>query len=147
LGRDGEGLQLLWQTGKSWTLENKGRKNIVQTAFIDRMDYAYAVADVIISRAGALSIAELQNIGKPVILVPSPNVTEDHQTHNAMALVKSNAAVMINDGDAREKLMPAAFALLDDELKKKELSENISKMAISDAAERIVAEILKVAKD
>jgi len=141
-----EGIQLLWQTGKSWNAENKGWHNVTQTAFIDRMDFAYAIADVIISRAGALSIAELQNIGKPVILVPSPNVTEDHQTHNAMALVKNNAAIMIKDNEAKEKLMSAAFELLNDESKKKELSDNISKMAISDAAERIVAEILKVAK-
>jgi UDP-N-acetylglucosamine--N-acetylmuramyl-(pentapeptide) pyrophosphoryl-undecaprenol N-acetylglucosamine transferase len=140
-------IQLLWQTGKSWSIENKGWKNVIQTAFIDRMDYAYAVADVIISRAGALSIAELQNIGKPVILVPSPNVTEDHQTHNAMALVKNNAAIMIKDNEAKEKLMNTTLELMNDESKKKELSDNISKMAISDAAERIVAEILKVAKD
>ena len=139
-----DNVQLLWQTGKSWNEENKGWKNVVQTAFIDRMDYAYAVADVIISRAGALSIAELQNIGKPVILVPSPNVTEDHQTYNAMALVKNNASIMIRDNEAKEKLMNAAFELLKDESKKKELSDNIRKMAISDAAERIVSEILKV---
>jgi UDP-N-acetylglucosamine--N-acetylmuramyl-(pentapeptide) pyrophosphoryl-undecaprenol N-acetylglucosamine transferase len=138
-------VQLLWQTGKSWTAENKSWKNVVQTAFIDRMDYAYAVADVIISRAGALSIAELQNIGKPVILVPSPNVTEDHQTHNAMALVKNSAAILIKDAEAKDKLMSAAYGLLHDEKMKKALAENISKMAISDAAERIVAEILSVA--
>ena len=118
----------------------------MQTPFIDRMDYAYAVADVIISRAGALSIAELQNIGKPVVLVPSPNVTEDHQTHNAMALVKNNAAILIKDTEANEKMMHAAWELLHDEKQEKELSQNISKMAISDAAERIVTEILKVAK-
>jgi UDP-N-acetylglucosamine--N-acetylmuramyl-(pentapeptide) pyrophosphoryl-undecaprenol N-acetylglucosamine transferase len=146
-GPGGEDTQLLWQTGKSWNTENKGWKSVVQLPFIDRMDYAYTVADVIISRAGALSITELQNIGKPVILVPSPNVTEDHQTHNAMALVKNNAAIMIKDNEAKEKLMNTAFELLNDESKKKELSENISKMAISDAAGRIVAEILKVAKD
>lgn len=139
-------IQLLWQTGKSWREENKGWTNVIQTAFIDRMDYAYAVADMIISRAGALSIAELQNIDKPVILVPSPNVTEDHQTHNAMALVKNNAAIMIKDSEAKEKLMNSAFELITDETKKKELSENISKMAIPDAAERIVSEILKVTK-
>jgi len=145
-GRDVEGLQLLWQTGKSWNAENKGWQNVVQKPFIDRMDFAYAVADVIISRAGALSIAELQNISKPVILVPSPNVTEDHQTHNAMALVIKNAAIMIKDSEAKEKLMSAAFELMNDESKKKELSNNIRKMAISDAAERIVGEILKVIK-
>ena len=139
-------IQLLWQTGKSWNAENKGWKSVVQTPFIDRMDYAYVVADVIISRAGALSIAELQNIGKPVVLVPSPNVTEDHQTHNAMALVKNNAAILIKDTEANEKMMHAAWELLHDEKQEKELSQNISKMAISDAAERIVAEILKAAK-
>lgn len=139
-------VQLLWQTGKTWSMENKGWANVVQLPFIDRMDYAYAVADIIISRAGALSIAELQNIGKPVILVPSPNVTEDHQTHNAMALVKNSAALLVKDNEAKEKLMSTGIKLLSDEPKKKELADNISKMAISDAAERIVAEILKVAK-
>ena len=138
-------IQLLWQTGKSWSGEKSTLPNVKQTAFIDRMDYAYAVADIIISRAGALSIAEIQNIGKPVILVPSPNVTEDHQTHNAMALVNKYAALMIKDIDAKADLMRAAISLLNDENKKQELSNNIKKMAISDSAERIVAEILKVA--
>ena len=141
-----KGVQLLWQTGKSWKGEKALWENVAELPFIDRMDYAYAVADVIISRAGALSIAELQNIGKPVILVPSPNVTEDHQTHNAMALVKNNAAIMIKDIDAKDKLMTQAHALLNDEIRKKELAENISKMAIADAAERIVGEILKAIK-
>jgi UDP-N-acetylglucosamine--N-acetylmuramyl-(pentapeptide) pyrophosphoryl-undecaprenol N-acetylglucosamine transferase len=142
---DGQ-IQLLWQTGKSWSKENINKSNIVQTAFIDRMDYAYAVADIIISRAGALSIAELQNIGKPIILVPSPNVTEDHQTHNAMALIKNNAALMIKDSESKEKLMTAALNLLSDEHLQKQLSENISKMAISNAAERIADEIIKQIK-
>jgi UDP-N-acetylglucosamine--N-acetylmuramyl-(pentapeptide) pyrophosphoryl-undecaprenol N-acetylglucosamine transferase len=142
-----ESTQLLWQTGKSWSEGNKGWKNVIQLPFIDRMDYAYAVAEIIISRAGALSIAELQNIGKPVILVPSPNVTEDHQTHNAMALVKNNAAIMVKDIEAKDKLMNTVFELLNDENRKKELAGNISKMAISDAAERIVSEILKVMKN
>jgi len=141
-----ENVQLLWQTGKSWTGENKGWANVKQTAFIDRMDYAYAVADIIISRAGALSIAELQNIGKPVILVPSPNVTDDHQTHNAMALVRNHAAILVKDSEAKEQLMTVAIELLNDEQKQLELKQNISTMAISDAAERIVAEIIKVAK-
>jgi UDP-N-acetylglucosamine--N-acetylmuramyl-(pentapeptide) pyrophosphoryl-undecaprenol N-acetylglucosamine transferase len=110
------------------------------------MDYAYAVADIIISRAGALSIAELQNIGKPVILVPSPNVTEDHQTHNAMALVNNHAAIMIKDKDADEKLMTTALDLLCNESLQLQLRQNISGMAISNAAERIVDEILKVLK-
>lgn len=143
----GTGTQLLWQTGKVWAKENPDTENIHQTQFIVRMDYAYAAADIIISRAGALSIAELQNIGKPVILVPSPNVTEDHQTHNAMALVNKNAAVLVRDSEAKEKLMDVAMQLLNDETRKSELSNNIKKMAITDAAERIVREILAVAKD
>lgn len=140
------GTQLLWQTGKVWTKENPDTENIHQTQFIVRMDYAYAAADIIISRAGALSIAELQNIGKPVLLVPSPNVTEDHQTHNAMALVNKKAAILVRDSDAKDKLMQTAMQLLRDEGKKSELSNNIKKMAITDAAERIVREILSVAK-
>ncbi len=143
----GTRTQLLWQTGKVWTKENPDAENIHQTQFIVRMDYAYAAADIIISRAGALSIAELQNIGKPVILVPSPNVTEDHQTHNAMALVNKNAAVLVRDSEAKEKLMDVAMNLLNDETRKSELSNNIKKMAITDAAERIVREILAVTKD
>ncbi len=142
----GTGTQLLWQTGKVWAKENPDAENIHQTQFIVRMDYAYAAADIIISRAGALSIAELQNIGKPVILVPSPNVTEDHQTHNAMALVNRNAAVLVRDSEAKEKLIEVAMQLLNDETRKSELSNNIKKMAITDAAERIVREILSVAK-
>ena len=138
--------QILWQTGKAWAAENKGWKNVMQLPFIDRMDYAYAIADVIVSRAGALSIAELQNIGKPVILVPSPNVTDDHQTHNAMALVSKDAALLIKDDEAKEKLMERAKALLADKGLKKRLSDNIAKMAIADAADRIVDEVLKVAK-
>ncbi|MBS1684146.1 MAG: undecaprenyldiphospho-muramoylpentapeptide beta-N-acetylglucosaminyltransferase [Bacteroidetes bacterium] len=143
----GTGTQLLWQTGKVWAKENPDTENIHQTQFIVRMDYAYAAADIIISRAGALSIAELQNIGKPVVLVPSPNVTEDHQTHNAMALVNKNAAILVRDSEAKVKLMTTAMQLLRDEAKKTELSNNIKKMAITDAAERIVREILEVAKD
>jgi UDP-N-acetylglucosamine--N-acetylmuramyl-(pentapeptide) pyrophosphoryl-undecaprenol N-acetylglucosamine transferase len=139
-------IQLLWQTGKSWKGEKALWENVAELPFIDRMDYAYAVADIIISRAGALSIAELQNIGKPVILVPSPNVTEDHQTHNAMALVKENAAILVKDNEARGTLMNIARGLLADKKKQIELGQNISKMAISDAAERIVNEILKVSK-
>lgn len=135
--------QLLWQTGKNW----KGKttaEHVKQLPFIDRMDYAYAVADIIISRAGALSIAELQNIGKPVILVPSPNVTEDHQTHNAMALVNKEAAIMVRDAEAKDLLMTSALELLNDQGLKQKLSTNISAMAISNAAERIVDEIVRV---
>ncbi len=140
--------QLLWQTGKVYFEEcskiSKGISNLHARMFIDRMDYAYTCADVIVSRAGALSISELQIIGKPVILVPSLNVAEDHQTHNAMALVNRKAAIMINDEEARLNLIGTAFDLLQDENAQKVLSSNIKQMAIPNAAERIVEEIFKV---
>jgi UDP-N-acetylglucosamine--N-acetylmuramyl-(pentapeptide) pyrophosphoryl-undecaprenol N-acetylglucosamine transferase len=144
------GVQLLWQTGKFYYNDCKatGEKhsNIKVLEFIDRMDAAYKVADVIVSRAGALSIAELQIIGKPVILVPSPNVTEDHQTHNAVALVNKAAAILIKDSEAKFNLIPAAIDLLNDEAACKLLSENIQKMSITNAAERIVEQIFSVIK-
>jgi len=145
-----EPVQVLWQTGKLYYENCKqsvmGFSNIHPHMFIDRMDMAYAAADVIVSRAGALSISELQLIGKPVILVPSPNVAEDHQTHNAMALVSKNAAIMIKDDEARLNLMSAAIDLLSDDLRCKTLAENIAKMAMRNADESIVNEVLKVCK-
>lgn len=141
--------QILWQTGKIYFEDCKkaaaGIPNLHATMFLDRMDLAYACSDVIISRAGG-TISELQIVGKPVILVPSPNVTEDHQTHNAMALVKKEAAIMIKDSEAKVNLIGAAFDLLNDEVACRKLSANIKAMAITNAAERIVDEILKVAK-
>lgn len=141
-------VQLLWQTGKAYFQDCKAvgeqHHNIKVLEFIDRMDAAYKVADVIVSRAGALSIAELQIIGKPVILVPSPNVTEDHQTHNAVALVNKEAAILIKDNEAKFNLIPAAIDLLDDAVTCQLLSANIKKMSIANAAERIVAQIFGV---
>lgn len=141
-------IQILWQTGKIYFDEcsklAEGVPHLHATMFIDRMDLAYTCADVIVSRAGALSISELQIVGKPVILVPSPNVAEDHQTHNAMALVKKDAAIMIKDEEAKLNLIGAAFDLLNDETAQQKLSSNIRKMAIPDATEKIVGEILKV---
>lgn len=143
-------VQILWQTGKVYYEDCKrtaeGIPQLKAMQFIDRMDYAYACADVIISRAGALSISELQIVGKPLILVPSPNVTEDHQTHNALSLVKRNAALMIKDDEAKLNLFGAAYDLLNDEMLRKTLSGNIRQMAITDAADRIVDEIMKVVK-
>jgi len=143
-------VQLLWQTGKAYYDDYKhiGEQypSIKVLQFIDKMDYAYACADVVISRAGALSIAEFQVRGKAVILVPSPNVTEDHQTHNAMALVNKHAALMIKDSEAKLNLIPAAIDLLNNETELNTLSSNIKQMAITNAADRIVDEILKVAK-
>jgi UDP-N-acetylglucosamine--N-acetylmuramyl-(pentapeptide) pyrophosphoryl-undecaprenol N-acetylglucosamine transferase len=108
------------------------------------MDLAYAAADVIISRAGAGTIAELCIVGKPVILVPSPNVAEDHQTKNAQSLVKENACELIKDKDAIEKLLEAAIALLNDEEKQRTLSANISKLGLPNADEVIARQVIEI---
>ncbi len=138
-------IQVLWQTGKGYIEEMTQRAAaytnwITPTAFIDRMDLAYEVADLIISRAGG-TISELSLIGKPVILMPSPNVAEDHQTANAIALVNKQAAVMVKDDEASAKLADTIFDILTNEQKQRELSENISQLAISDAADRIANEL------
>ncbi|MCD4834337.1 MAG: undecaprenyldiphospho-muramoylpentapeptide beta-N-acetylglucosaminyltransferase [Bacteroidales bacterium] len=146
-------FQLLWQTGKYYFLDAKkvadesGYKNIKVLDFITRMDMAYAAADVIISRAGAGTISELCLVGKPVILVPSPNVAEDHQTKNAMALVNKNAAIMIKDMEAREKLVDAVLGLIENKGQIKKLSENIKGMALRDSAKNIAEEVLKLVKN
>ena len=127
-------------------LEESGRKNIFLKEFIREMDLAYCAADLIISRAGAGTISELAIVAKPVILVPSPNVAEDHQTQNAMALVNRDAAVMVRDAEVNEKLLAEADALLRDEMKGRKLSENLKKLAIPDSADRIAAEIIKLMK-
>ncbi|WP_417265541.1 undecaprenyldiphospho-muramoylpentapeptide beta-N-acetylglucosaminyltransferase [Brumimicrobium sp.] len=137
-------VQLIWQCGSYQFEEMKAltaeldMNGIVLTQFINEMELAYAAADVIISRAGAIAISELCIIGKPMILVPSPNVAEDHQTKNAMALVKDEAAVLVKDNEAREKLVPRVLELLEDDTEQKKLSENILKKAIANADERIV---------
>ena len=142
-----DNIQVIWQTGKLFKTKAEeitspyNDKGILSYDFINRMDLAYAVADVVISRAGALSISELAIAGKPVILVPSPNVAEDHQTKNAMALVKNNAAILIKDVEAREKLIEESLELLKNDYKQKILAENILKMAIPNSAERIANEI------
>ena len=139
------GVQVLWQTGKTYFQMGKdfadGLSNIHVHAFIQRMDLAYAAADIIVSRAGAMSISELCLVKKPVIFVPSPNVSEDHQTKNAMALVKHQAAVLVPDIEAREKLGAAIDELLNKPEKMNQLATNISKLGIADATDRIVAEI------
>ena len=144
-------VQVIWQCGKYYynemqELQNKGEipANVKLMDFVSRMDLAYSVADLIISRAGAGSISEFSLLKKPVVLVPSPNVSEDHQTQNALALVKKDAAVMITDGEAREKLFPEALSLVADDKKLEALSENIAKMAQLDSAKRIVDEIDKI---
>jgi len=142
------GVQVIWQTGKGFHERAKNAasdmENICVRDFINRMDYAYSAADIILSRAGAISISELCLVAKPCILIPSPNVSEDHQTKNAMALVKNNAAQMVMDMDARAKLPDAAIALMNDEGKRKILSDEIKKLAKPDADQQIVDEIKKL---
>jgi len=142
--------QWLWQTGKHY-FENVNAlvsltfsENISVHGFINRMDYAYAAADIIVSRAGAGTISELCLVGKPVILIPSPNVAEDHQTRNAMALSDNQAAVLITDNQAVKTLVDEAIKLVSDKKKRDLLSENIFKMADRDADIRIAKEILKL---
>ncbi|MCH8317793.1 MAG: undecaprenyldiphospho-muramoylpentapeptide beta-N-acetylglucosaminyltransferase [Bacteroidetes bacterium] len=142
---DNSGFQLIWQIGRIDNPSVVGRidnPSIRILEFIDRMDLAYAASDIVISRAGAIALSELCLVKKPAILVPSPNVAEDHQTKNAMALVNKNAAVLIKDEEARKKLVDTAIALLNDEERKNMLKENIGKLAKPGAAEVIAKEIL-----
>ncbi|MES2690528.1 MAG: undecaprenyldiphospho-muramoylpentapeptide beta-N-acetylglucosaminyltransferase [Bacteroidota bacterium] len=142
---DDAGVQLVWQTGKNFTAaQNIGNDKVNVQTFIYEMHLAYAVADVVISRAGALSIAELAQVKKPVILVPSPNVAEDHQTKNAMALVEREAAILVKDSDARTILVDECLTLLKNEAKQIQLKNNITSFAMPDAAERIVNEVLRL---
>lgn len=140
-------IQVIWQTGKYYKSEmddfmsTRDSSGIWRNAFIERMDYAYAAADVVVSRSGASTVSELCLVGKPVIFVPSPNVAEDHQTKNAMALVDKGAAVMIADNRAVEDVIPAVSDLLRDSGKLAQLSENIKRLAIPDSADRVAAEI------
>lgn len=140
-------LQLIWQTGKDYApaaaVAEEENSNIWTNAFINNMEYAYAAADIVVSRSGAMSVAELCVAGKPVIFVPYPNAAEDHQTANAMALVNQNAALMIKDNEVNEKLISTISTLANDEEKVNELKENILKLANTNADEIIAAEILK----
>ena len=141
-----EDLVVLWQCGRIYHNEVEGKvkasgmRNIRVLPFISRMDLAYGVADLIVSRAGALTISELCIVGKPVILVPSPNVSEDHQTHNASSLVSRDAALMIPDVEAREQLLDRMLALMEDGVEQEKLSKNIKQLGIVDASQRIAAE-------
>jgi UDP-N-acetylglucosamine--N-acetylmuramyl-(pentapeptide) pyrophosphoryl-undecaprenol N-acetylglucosamine transferase len=146
------GLQFIWQTGKYYSrqiaeeLKQKGRPEcLVVCDFIADMAAAYRAADLVISRAGASSISEFCLIGQPVILVPSPNVAEDHQTKNAMALVNRQAALYVKDSEAPEKLIRLAIATVRDDVRLKSLSENVLKMALPDSAVIIAKEVIKLA--
>lgn len=143
-------IQLIWQTGRVYfhhyfeLLKKPDRVKIRLFDFIKEMDLAYAAADVVISRSGALAVSELCAAGKPCILVPSPNVAEDHQTKNAMALVSKRAALMISDAKAKAILVDEALKLLFDEQQWAQLSANISKLAMPNATEQIVDEVEKL---
>ena len=147
------GVRVVWQTGKTYyekckaAWEAAGKPaNIEVHDFLSDMPDQYANADLVISRAGASSISELCLLGKPAILVPSPNVAEDHQTHNAMALVNKNAAVLVKDCEAAEKLIPAALELIHDDQQLEALHTNILRLAQPDSAKRIAEEVIALAK-
>lgn len=153
----GEKLEVLWQCGKYYKksvdefmkkaesegLGGKALAGVRPMDFIGRMDLAYAVADAVVSRSGASSVSEICACGKAAIFVPSPNVAEDHQTHNAMALVKEGAGMLVKDSEAPERLMNTACALLDDPRKIGDMGMNALKLARPDAAQSIVDEIYK----
>ncbi|MBI1342345.1 MAG: undecaprenyldiphospho-muramoylpentapeptide beta-N-acetylglucosaminyltransferase [Terrimonas sp.] len=142
------GLQVIWQTGKPFANRAKeraeGLAGVWVNDFISQMEYAYAAADLVISRAGAIAIAELCVMKKPVLFVPFPFAAEDHQTVNAMSLVRKNAALMVKDQEAREKAVPMIIDLAAQEAIQKTLAANIGNLAITDADERIADEILKL---
>lgn len=138
-----QGIQLIWQTGKNYeTTHLQQMPHTYITPFIYEMHYAYAAADFVVSRAGALSIAELASVKKPTILVPSPNVAEDHQTKNAKALTQKDAAILITDAEANTKLIPALIDLASNYAKQTQLKNNISTFSMSNAADKIVDQIL-----
>ena len=146
------GVQFIWQTGGFYferirkTLDEKGQpSNLYVTDFISRMEDAYAAADLVISRAGASSISELCLLGKPTILVPSPNVAEDHQTKNALALVNRDAALYVKDSEAVEQLVPLAVATVKNGRRLEELGQHAGQMAFRNAADRIAEEVCRLA--
>jgi UDP-N-acetylglucosamine--N-acetylmuramyl-(pentapeptide) pyrophosphoryl-undecaprenol N-acetylglucosamine transferase len=146
-------VQLIWQCGKNYhqqaseQMEHFSLPHVRLFDFIDRMDLAYAAADLIISRAGAGTISELALVNRPALLVPSPNVAEDHQTKNALSLAEKKAAVLVKDGEARSSLVDKAFDIIEDEGKMQELSANIARIAKPDSAKRIAKEIIALAED
>ena len=145
-------VQFVWQTGKFYSeeiakrLQGEDIPNLKVTDFITDMGTAYKAADLVISRAGASSISEFCLIGKPVILVPSPNVAEDHQTKNALALANRDAAIYVKDAEAPATLLELAVKTVNDEEKLKSLSENVLKLALPDSADIIAKEVIKLAK-
>ena len=149
---EGENVEVIWQCGKYYKPATdrfmkeagKAAAGIQHSDFIQRMDLAYAAADIVISRSGASSVSELCAAHKATIFVPSPNVAEDHQTHNAMALVRKDAAIMVKDIDAETDLLRTACGLIKDEAKVKQLEDNIAKLALRDAAMTIAEEVYRI---
>lgn len=143
-------VQVIWQCGGYYYAELKEKlqntlpKGVILTDFIQRMDYAYAASDLVISRAGAISVSELCLVGKPTILVPSPNVAEDHQTKNAMALVQKDAAVLVRDAEAKESLIPTVIELLSDGEKQTTLAQNIRTLGKPNATKEIVSTLYSI---
>lgn len=144
------GLQVIWQTGKSLAAEAAQKaaehKAVWVNEFITNMEYAYEAADIIIARAGAMTVAEICVVQKPAIFVPYPFAAEDHQTVNARQLVNKNAALLVKDAEAKTSVITMAIGLAADENKRKEMSQNLSRLAITDAAERVADEILNTIK-
>ena len=145
-----KGIQVIWQTGKGFIERAKkaaeGLNGVVVTPFLTDMASAFAAATLVVSRAGAGTISELELLGKACVLVPSPNVAEDHQTKNAMALSTKGAAVLVTDAECRDKLLPTVMELLDSPSRLKEMSKNIRELAMTDSDEKIVAEIARIIK-
>lgn len=145
------GIQVIWQTGKNFGDRGiaavKNIKGVVVTQFITDMAGAYKAADLVIARAGAGTISELEALGKPAILVPSPNVAEDHQTHNAMALVGRGAACLVKDSDARQNLIATALRTINDQESLAQMTKNISEMGVQDSDVLIADEVAKILKE
>jgi UDP-N-acetylglucosamine--N-acetylmuramyl-(pentapeptide) pyrophosphoryl-undecaprenol N-acetylglucosamine transferase len=143
----GADMQLIWQTGKTdaarWKALAKGKRGVWVSEFITNMQLAYAAADFVISRAGAMAVAELCLVEKPVLFVPYPFAAEDHQTVNAQHLVQKGAALMVKDSEAKEKIIPAIMGLAGDGQKQQDLKNNIAGLGVGDADVRIAEEILK----
>jgi UDP-N-acetylglucosamine--N-acetylmuramyl-(pentapeptide) pyrophosphoryl-undecaprenol N-acetylglucosamine transferase len=145
------GLQLIWQTGKPFAAEAKrlseGRIDIWTNDFITQMEYAFAAADIVVSRSGAMAIAELCIVKKPVIFVPYPFAAEDHQTVNAKQLVDKHAAIMVSDKEAKQKLISTLIDLSANEKQQNEFKNNIGKLAVSNADEQVATEIWRIIHD
>ena len=146
----GEDVEVLWQCGRYYKagidafMKDRDLPQIHYTDFIGRMDLAYACADVIVSRSGASSVSEICAAQKAAVFVPSPNVAEDHQTHNAMALVSKGAALIVRDAEAADKLLPTALDLLRDEVRIRTIERNVAPLARLDAAQAIMDEVYKL---